>query len=161
MRCPVCNFEDTKVVDSRITQDGLSIRRRRECMECEYRFSTVEESEILDLTLLKRDGRREPYQRQKLESGLRKALEKRPCDAEAFKSLTGSIERDIQKLKKDEIASEEIGEIVMGHLRHFDTVAYIRFASVYRSFADVATFQQELDKLLVKDAVGARRKKAD
>ena len=160
MRCPVCNFEDTRVVDSRITQDGLSIRRRRECMECEYRFSTVEESEILDLTLVKRDGRREPYQRQKLESGLRKALEKRPYEAEAFKSLAGSIERDIQKLKKDEITSEEIGEIVMEHLKHFDTVAYIRFASVYRSFADVATFQQELDKLLVKDTVGARRKKA-
>ncbi len=160
MRCPVCNFEDTKVVDSRITQDGLSIRRRRECMECEYRFSTVEETEILDLTLVKRNGRREPYQRQKLESGLRKALEKRPCEAEAFKSLAGSIERDIQKLKKAEISSEEIGEIVMEHLKAFDTVAYIRFASVYRSFADVATFQQELDKLLVKDAVGARRKKA-
>ncbi len=129
-------------------------------MECEYRFSTVEETEILDLALVKRDGRREPYQRQKLENGLRKALEKRPYEAEAFNSLAGSIERDIQKLKKDEITSEEIGEIVMEHLKKFDTVAYIRFASVYRSFADVATFQQELDKLLVKDAAGVRRKKA-
>lgn len=159
MRCPVCSFEDTKVVDSRITSDGLSIRRRRECMECEYRFSTVEEMEILDLALVKRDGRREPYSRDKLEKGLKKALEKRPCDQERFKSLVGSIERDIQKLKKEEIASEEIGEIVMARLREFDTVAYIRFASVYRSFADVQTFQDELQKLLVKEPAGGPRKR--
>ena|SRR5688572_24034746 len=159
MRCPVCSFEDTKVVDSRITSDGLSIRRRRECMECEYRFSTVEEMEILDLALVKRDGRREPYLRDKLEAGLKKALEKRPCDQERFKSLVGSIERDIQKLKKEEITSEEIGEIVMSRLREFDTVAYIRFASVYRSFADVQTFQDELQKLLVKEPAGGPRKR--
>lgn len=159
MRCPVCNFEDTKVVDSRITQDGLSIRRRRECMECVYRFSTVEETEILDLTVIKRDGQRQPYQREKLEAGLRRSLQKRPYDAEAFKSLAGSIERDIQKLKKDEISSEEIGEIVMEHLKSFDTVAYIRFASVYRSFADVASFQEELTKLLAKETAGTRKKK--
>lgn len=157
MRCPVCNFEDTKVVDSRITQDGLSIRRRRECIDCEYRFSTVEESEILDLTVLKRAGGREPYQRQKLEGGLRKALEKRPYDLEAFHSLAGTIERDIQKLKKPEVTSAEIGEIVMEHLKQFDTIAYIRFASIYRSFADVQTFQQELEKLVVKD--NAKKKK--
>lgn len=159
MRCPVCNFDDTKVVDSRIMSDGLGIRRRRECMECEYRFSTVEEMEILDLTLVKRDGRREPYARAKLEAGLKKALEKRPCDAERLKSLVGSIERDIQKLKKEEITSEEIGEIVMAHLRAFDTVAYIRFASVYRSFADVQTFHDELEKLLVKEPAGGPRKR--
>lgn len=159
MRCPVCSFEDTKVVDSRITSDGLSIRRRRECMECEYRFSTVEEMEILDLALVKRDGRREPYLREKLEAGLKKALEKRPCDPERFRSLVGSIERDIQKLKKEEISSEEIGELVMARLREFDTVAYIRFASVYRSFADVQTFQDELQKLLVKEPAGGPRKR--
>ena len=159
MRCPVCSFEDTKVVDSRITSDGLSIRRRRECIECEYRFSTVEEMEILDLTIMKRDGRRVPYQRDKLEAGLKKALEKRPCDAERFKSLVGSIEREIQKLKKEEISSEEIGEIVMSRLREFDTVAYIRFASVYRSFADVQTFQDEVQKLLVKEPAGGPRKR--
>lgn len=159
MRCPVCNFEDTKVVDSRMTSDGSSIRRRRECIECEYRFSTTEEMEILDLTLVKRDGRREPYLREKLESGLKKALQKRPCDAERFKALVAAIERDIQKLKKEEVGSEEIGEIVMTHLRAFDTVAYIRFASVYRSFADVQTFQDELQKLLVKEPAGGPRKR--
>jgi transcriptional repressor NrdR len=159
MRCPVCNCEDTKVVDSRITSDGLSIRRRRECEKCEYRFSTVEETEILDLTLVKRDGRREPYNRAKLESGLKRALEKRPCEPEAFKSLVGAIQRDIQKLKQDEISSEEIGEVVMNHLKSFDSVAYIRFASVYRSFADVASFQEELNKLLVKETAGAKKRK--
>lgn len=157
MRCPVCNFEDTKVVDSRITQDGLSIRRRRECIDCEYRFSTVEETEILDLAVIKRDGRREPYSRDKMERGLRRSLEKRPFDAEAFHSLAGSIERDIQKLKKSEVTSAEIGEVVMEHLKTFDTIAYIRFASIYRSFADVQTFQQELEKLVVKD--NAKKKK--
>ena len=151
MRCPVCNNEDTKVVDSRITADGVSIRRRRECIECEYRFSTVEGVEILDLAIVKRDGRREPYLREKLEGGLRRALEKRPCTPEQCKTLVGTVEREIQRLKKDEVTSEEIGEIVMEQLRNFDTVAYIRFASVYRSFADVKTFQEELDKLLEKD----------
>ncbi len=160
MRCPVCNFEDTKVVDSRIATGGIGIRRRRECMECAYRFSTTEEVEILDLAVVKRDGRREPYAREKLEAGLRRALEKRPHDPEEFKTLVGAIERDIQKKKKDEISSEEIGEIVMANLHRFDTVAYIRFASVYRAFADVQTFQHELDKLLVKEAAGRKRRTA-
>ncbi|MBI4457620.1 transcriptional repressor NrdR [Candidatus Uhrbacteria bacterium] len=148
MRCPVCNFSDTKVVDSRMTGDGLRIRRRRECMKCGYRFSTFEEVEILDVSVVKRDGRREPYLREKLENGLRKALEKRPFTGERFKSLVGSIERDIQKKKKAELTSREIGEIVMKRLRQFDTIAYIRFASVYRSFTDVKTFQDEIDKLM-------------
>src|SRR5690348_343445 len=132
MRCPVCNHIDTKVVDSRMTEGGLSIRRRRECDKCEYRFSTFEEMEILDLSVVKRNGRREPYMRGKIESGLTKALEKRPYTAERFKSVVGAIERDIQKRKASEMTSEELGEIVMRHLRKFDTVAYIRFASVYR-----------------------------
>jgi transcriptional repressor NrdR len=160
MRCPVCNHEDSKVVDSRITSEGLGIRRRRECMECEYRFSTVEEVEILDLAVVKRDGRREPYLREKLEAGLKRALEKRPCTKDDLKTLVGGIERDIQKRKKDEISSEEVGEIVMAHLRSFDTVAYIRFASVYRSFADVKTFQAELEKLLAKEEGGRKREQA-
>lgn len=159
MHCPVCSFDDTKVVDSRIASDGSSIRRRRECIECEYRFSTIEEMEILDLSLVKRDGRREPYSRAKLESGLKKALEKRPNDPDRFKGLVAAIERDVQRLKKEEIGSEEIGEIVMTHLKSYDTVAYIRFASVYRSFADVQTFQAELEKLLVKETAGAPRKR--
>ena len=160
MHCPVCTSEDTKVVDSRITTDGLGIRRRRECESCEYRFSTIEGVEILDLTVVKRDGKREPYLREKIEAGLKMALQKRPCTPEDFKSLVGTTERDIQKLKKDEVSSEEIGEIVMSHLRQFDAVAYVRFASVYRSFADVKTFQQELDRLIEKEGAQSKLKKA-
>ena len=148
MRCPVCNHAETKVVDSRMTSEGLAIRRRRECAKCGHRFSTVEEVEILDLSLVKRNGRREPYMRAKLEAGLTKALEKRPYTAERFKTLVGGIERDLQKTRASEVTSEDVGEIVMRHLRKFDAVAYIRFASVYRSFEDAKTFQRELDKLL-------------
>ena len=156
MRCPVCSHDDSKVIDTRITADGLGIRRRRECEKCEYRFSTIEGVEILDLTVTKSDGAREPYSREKLSRGLRKALEKRPCDAEQFRSLVGGIERDIQKLKSDEVESKQVGEIVMDHLKRFDTVAYIRFASVYRAFADAQTFRDELAKLLVTPTRGKR-----
>ncbi len=147
MHCPVCNHEDTKVIDSREAVDGLGIRRRRECLECGYRFSTAEEAVLLDFMVGKRDGRREAYDRAKLESGLRKALEKRPYTQERFRTLVGVIERDIQKLKRSEIKSEEIGEIVMLRLKEFDAVAYIRFASVYRSFEDAKAFKAELQKL--------------
>ena len=138
-----------------MTSDGLRIRRRRECGKCAYRFSTFEEVEILDLSVVKRDGRHEPYMRDKLENGLKKALEKRPYTSERFKSLVGAIERDIQKRKKEELTSQEVGEIVIKRLRQFDTVAYIRFASVYHSFTDVKTFQDEIEKLL---ATRGRRK---
>lgn len=147
MRCVACNHKDTKVVDSRLSQGGMSIRRRRQCLKCQYRFSTVEESEILDLTVVKRDGRREAYMREKLESGLRKSTQKRPITAEAFKELVNQIERDLQKRKKNEVTSREIGEIVMKRLKHVDTVAYIRFASVYRAFEDAKTFQEALKHL--------------
>lgn len=154
MRCPICNYKDTKVIDSRLSADGMSIRRRRECEKCTYRFSTMEETELLDLTLVKRDGRHEPYSREKLERGLRKALEKRPYTDVDFKKLVHAIERDIQKKKHDELRSSAVGEVVMKRLKAFDQVAYIRFASVYRAFEDVNTFQQELNKL-----VGTSRKK--
>ncbi len=147
MQCPVCNYKDTKVNDSRISGDGLSIRRRRECRKCRYRFSTTEEVEILDLAIIKRDARREPYSRNKLARGLETALEKRPITAERFKKLLNNIERDLQKKKKREITSSDVGEIVMKQLKKFDKVAYIRFASVYRSFEDVDTFRKELAKL--------------
>lgn len=148
MHCPACNYRDTKVIDSRVSSDGLSIRRRRECEKCEHRFSTLETLEILDLAVVKRDGRREPYDREKLERGLRKALEKRPVTAEDFQKLVTRIERDIQRKEKGEVTSRDIGEIIMRHLRQFDTVAYLRFASVYRSFEDVRTFEKELRRLL-------------
>jgi len=150
MNCPVCKSKDTKVVDSRISSDGLSIRRRRECEKCNYRFSTIEEVELLDLTVVKGDGRREGYSRDKVVRGLMKALEKRSFTDAAFKKLVHNIERDIQKKKRGELTSQEIGEVVINRLKGFDKVAYIRFASVYRQFEDVLTFQKELNKLLKK-----------
>ena len=148
MKCPVCYYQVTKVVDSRVASDGLSIRRRRECLKCGFRFSTYEEIEILDLSIVKRDGRKEVYSREKLIKGLKRSLEKRPVTDDKFKKLVNSIERDLQVMKKSEITSDEIGHIVMKHLKKLDQVAYIRFASVYQSFKDVQTFQKELNKLL-------------
>lgn len=148
MKCPACHHADTKVSDSRLVNDGMAIRRRRQCLRCGFRFSTYEETEILNLTVIKRDGRREPYAKDKLESGLKKSFEKRPITQDEFKRLVSQVERDIQMLGRDEIKSGQIGEIVMKHLKKNDAVAYIRFASVYRSFKDAQTFQQELRKLL-------------
>lgn len=148
MHCPVCNHADSRVVDSRLSLDGTSIRRRRECDHCEYRFSTLEEVELLDVTVVKRDGQHESYSRDKIEHGLKKALEKRSYTEGDFRSLVHEIERDIQRRKNTEIRSAELGEIVMERLKRFDKVAYIRFASVYRSFEDVKTFQAELAGLL-------------
>jgi transcriptional repressor NrdR len=147
MICPICYFEDTKVIDSRVASDGLSIRRRRECEKCGFRFSTFEEMEILDLAVVKRDGQKEVYSRDKLVAGLKKALEKRPIDDDGFKKMVHNIERDIQQLKKSEVTSAEIGEIVMKHLRDADVVAYIRFASVYESFDNARDFRETLNKL--------------
>jgi len=148
MHCPVCDHEDTKVVDSRISGEGSSIRRRRECEKCEYRFSTVEDIVLLDLVVIKRDGQREAYDREKLVRGLKKALEKRSYTEAAFRSLVHHIERDIQRVRSDEITSEDIGLNVMRRLKDFDEVAYIRFASVYRKFEDAETFQRELKDLI-------------
>lgn len=148
MKCPICYFQDTKVVDSRVASDGLSIRRRRECLKCGYRFSTYEEVEILDLTIVKRDGRKESYLRDKLIKGLRRALEKRPITEEKFKKVVSMIERDLQVLRKSEILSDQIGQIVMKQLKKIDQVAYIRFASVYESFKDAQSFKRELNKLI-------------
>ncbi len=150
MYCPVCNDKETRVLDTRLSQDGTSIRRRRQCDHCEYRFSTLEEIELLNMTIVKRDGSREIYNREKLERGLRRALEKRPFIAADFRRLVQSIERDLQRIDSTEIRSQSIGEVVMGNLKTFDKVAYIRFASVYRSFEDVDLFQAELDGLSSK-----------
>jgi transcriptional repressor NrdR len=147
MHCPVCNHADTRVVDSRLSGEGTAIRRRRECDACGYRFSTNEEVELLDLTVVKRDGSRQAYSREKLEHGLKKALEKRPVTDAAFGTLVHGIERDIQRKKADELTSSDVGEIVMNRLKSFDKVAYIRFASVYRQFEDVDSFSRELEKL--------------
>lgn len=148
MHCPVCNNCDTKVVDSRSVNEGLSIRRRRECVKCGYRFSTFEETEILGLSVIKSDGKKEAYDRAKIERGVKRSLEKRPITPERFQKLIGLIEQSIQKLKKSEVTSQQVGEIVMKHLKKFDKVAYIRFASVYQAFDDIQTFQEEAMSLM-------------
>jgi len=148
MVCPSCSHEDTKVIDSRVASDGLSIRRRRECESCAFRFSTYEQVEILDLHVIKRDGSLQPYQREKVESGLHKALEKRPISSDDFRQLISEIEQEIQKkMKESKIESKEIGAIVVKKLKKYDPVAYIRFASVYRKFEDIDEFKKELQKL--------------
>ncbi len=158
MHCPVCNHGESKVIDSRLSTDGVSIRRRRACEACDYRFSTVEEIELLDITVTKRDGRREMYSREKLSSGVRRALEKRSYTQEAFRGLLHNIETDIAKLGTSEVMSSKIGELVMERLRGFDKIAYIRFASVYRAFEDVKTFQNVLDELRAKKSSRKKRK---
>ncbi len=159
MHCPVCSHDDTRVVDSRISTEGDSIRRRRECDSCGYRFSTLEEVELLDLIVVKRNAVREVYNRDKIERGLRKALEKRPVTDAAFRSLVHAVERDIQRRNANEVTSQELGEIVMERLKKFDTVAYIRFASVYRQFEDAQTFQKELEGLLRSASAAGKKKR--
>lgn len=148
MICLSCSHKDTKVTDSRVVSEGMAIRRRRECQKCGFRFSTYEEVEILNLTVVKRDGSRQPYSREKVEHGLKKALEKRPITQERFRMLVSNIEREIQsKSRTDEIISQDIGEILMHHLKKTDKVAYIRFASVYKSFEDIDSFKKEIKKI--------------
>lgn len=151
MKCPSCGNDDTRVVDTRALEEGMIIRRRRECEKCNFRFSTHEEIELLNLKVKKRDGTEQPYDRLKLERGLSRALEKRPVESDATGELITAVERDIQlKSKTDLITSEDIGEIVMKHLKRLDKVAFIRFASVYRQFEDLEEFREELNKLLKK-----------
>ncbi len=154
MHCPVCKSKETRVLDSRMTEDGMVVRRRRECAACEYRFSTHEEIELLDIVVIKNNGAREAYDRSKLEAGMLRSLVKRPYTQESFHNLIHSIERDIQKQKQREITSKMLGEIVMKWLMKFDTVAYIRFASIYRAFADVKTFEKEIRSLPKGKSVG-------
>lgn len=146
MICPFCGAS-TKVVDSRISMEGAGIRRRRKCLDCEFRFSTLEELRLLDLIVVKRDGRREPYKRDKVEKGLLLALRKRSYTSEEFSKLIRSIELAVQKKKVQEVTSLQLGQIIMNELKDFDKVAFIRFASVYQQFEDVQTFEQELRAL--------------
>lgn len=149
MRCPACHNIETKVVDSRMIADGMAIRRRRECLDCGCRFSTVEEMQILNLTVLKRDGRREPYASEKIHDGLRKAFKKLSFSEDEIKKILFDIERKIQiAAKKDEIDSKEIGEIIMEVLKDVDKVAYIRFTSVCQGFESVDEFNNAIKKVL-------------
>lgn len=147
MFCPFCKNEDTKVVDSRETNEGKITRRRRECLKCNARFSTYEEVELLKLVVLKRDGTRVDYDKNKIEDGIRRALVKRPISQEKIAKLMGDIEYEIQSLEKTEVTTREIGRIVLKKLKDLDEVAYVRFASVYKYFGSIESFKKELDSL--------------
>ncbi|MBI2415046.1 MAG: transcriptional repressor NrdR [Candidatus Kerfeldbacteria bacterium] len=151
MRCPGCLHEDTKVVETRVLDDAMAIRRRRECPECGFRFSTKEQVEILNLKVKKRNGEFEPYSTEKIVRCVHIALEKRLKSEDRYKRLIAAIERDVQlTAKSDTIESSTIGDIVMKHLKKIDKVAYIRFASVYQDFEDLVEFQEEVEKLISK-----------
>jgi transcriptional repressor NrdR len=149
MQCPYCNYENTKVTDSRDT-GVYSIRRRRECLSCHRRFTTYEHIELSPIYIIKKDGRREKFDKNKIKTGITKALEKRPVSPEQIEKLLDNIEEHIRHEGKEEIPSSRIGEYVMDELEKVDQVAYIRFASVYRSFADITHFQKEVQKLTKK-----------
>lgn len=147
MYCPFCSEQDTKVIDSRLVADGAQVRRRRECQTCHERFTTFEAAELLMPKVIKQDGTREPFDEQKLRNGLQRALEKRPVSVEAVESALNSVKLSLQAMGEREVMSLVIGEKVMDELRSLDQVAYVRFASVYRSFQDLSEFQQEIDRL--------------
>ncbi len=149
MQCPYCRHENTKVTDSRDT-GAYSIRRRRECLECNRRFTTYEHIEMSPIYIIKKDGRREKYEKNKIKNGVMKALQKRPVSHEHIETLLENIEEKIRRTGKEEIPSATIGEYVMDELKLIDQVAYIRFASVYRSFADITLFEKEVQKLTTK-----------
>jgi transcriptional repressor NrdR len=148
MKCPVCRSDDTRVIDSR--DDESAVRRRRECQSCRHRFTTYERAEAPRLFVAKKDGRREPYNRDKVLGGLRKASEKRPVSEAAIQEIADRVERELHARGENEVQSTVVGDLVMTELRGLDKVAYIRFASVYRSFADLNSFQEELAQLLAK-----------
>lgn len=154
MRCPGCSSLDNKVVDSRTARDGDAIRRRRECLSCGARFTTYEYVERTPVLVIKKDGRREPFRREKVADGVTKACEKRPVPREAIEALLDRVENAIQALGQSEVESREIGEIVMEELAHIDQISYVRFASVYREFRDVRHFLDEIRGLLERRAGG-------
>ncbi|MFA5261839.1 MAG: transcriptional regulator NrdR [Candidatus Omnitrophota bacterium] len=158
MKCPACGHKETKVVDSRMSGDNCVIRRRRECLKCEKRFTTYEYIEQTPLMVIKKDGRRQPFDRKKIIAGLVKACEKRPVSVDRIEELTMDVERAVQKKYDREVLSSDIGEIIMEKLAVLDQVAYVRFASVYRQFRDVNHFMTEIKYILEKDKVPARRK---
>ncbi len=148
MKCPFCGELEDKVIDSRISKDGYSIRRRRECISCKKRFTTHEKIEETLPSIIKKDGRREPFDRDKILSGITKACQKRPISTEAIEASVDRIEHELQERGLKEIKSSEIGERVMKELHDLDDVAYVRFASVYRSFKDISEFMAEVKVLL-------------
>lgn len=150
MKCPFCNSQDTSVIDSRPADDNTSIRRRRSCPECGKRFTTYEKVETIPLIVIKKDNNREQYDRAKIESGVLRACHKRPISAAQITQIIDDVETTIFSMEEKEIPSTKIGEIVMDRIKDLDSVAYVRFASVYREFKDVNTFMEELKKMLDK-----------
>ena len=157
MHCPFCSHEETKVTDSRLAGDGTQIRRRRECLNCQERFTTFESAELVMPRLIKRDKSREPFNESKLRNGILRAFEKRPVSSEVIEALIVQITRRLQMLGERELPSRFVGEMVMEELRAVDEVAYVRFASVYRSFQDVTEFQDEIRRLKDMTEAGYRR----
>lgn len=148
MKCPFCNFSDTKVIDSRPTEDRTSIRRRRECLKCMKRFTTYETIENIPVLVIKKDGSREAFNSRKILNGVLRACEKRPVSMNEVEQLVDDIEKAVYNSLEQEITSKKIGEMVMNKLREIDEVAYVRFASVYRQFKDINTFMDELNKII-------------
>ena len=150
MKCPFCGFAEDKVIDSRSSNEGKSVRRRRECIKCSKRFTTYEYVEQVPLMVIKKDGRREAFDRNKIISGILKACEKRPVSMEKVEAVVDKVERELQKSFDKEVKAQVVGELVMEHLHKLDEVAYVRFASVYRQFKDINHFMKELKDLLQK-----------
>ena len=161
MRCPFCGAQDTKVIDSRLSGEGDQVRRRRECNVCKERFTTYESAELNLPRVIKQDGSRAPFDGRKLASGMMRALEKRPVNTEKIDAALNRIRRKLMAGGDREVASRQIGELVMEELRTLDQVAYVRFASVYRSFEDVNAFREEIDRLESQPGPEARRKQLD
>ncbi len=147
MRCPFCSEQDTKVIDSRLSNEGDAVRRRRECNSCSERFTTFEIAELIMPRIVKGNGAREPFDEDKLKGGMQRALEKRPVSVESVESAVNSIKHELQNRGDREVASREIGGLVMEELRKLDEVAFVRFASVYRDFQDVSEFREEIERL--------------
>ena len=159
MQCPMCRAPDSRVVDSRVGKDGDAIRRRRHCDGCGHRFTTYERVELSLPMVVKKDGRRQAFDRTKILSGLTRACEKRPVSTDTIEVLAAGIERQMMERGESEVTSREIGEAVMAALHELDAVAYVRFASVYREFRDVHEFMRELEDLIAARSVGNRRAK--
>jgi len=156
VKCPTCGYKETKVIDSRLNSDGSSIRRRRECLKCEKRFTTYEYVEQMPIMVVKKDGRRQPFDRTKIVSGMVKACEKRPVSIDKIEDITSEVERAIQRQFDREVQSSVIGEMIMEKLAAIDEVAYVRFASVYRQFRDVNQFMTELKYILDKEKINIK-----
>jgi transcriptional repressor NrdR len=157
MKCPYCSYKEDKVVDSRATAEESAVRRRRECLKCGKRFTTYEYVEEVSLMVIKKDGRREPFDRKKVLAGVTRACEKRPISLEKMEDIVSQVERAIQKKSDREVSATRIGELVMERLKTLDDVAYVRFASVYRQFKDVGQFMEELKDILGNDEKSANR----